>query len=194
MNYDLRIAINNFNSFVGEIDLELFKNLGELTNLKLHQVNHMFYNMEGFESFFNDFCIDEYRDFEEHLRNHNLIKTHIGNTSAFYIEHEHFNLFDSFIQYDYEKASCLDKLELLIINEINHWYDINDIELFALSIIDVNEENIKADDIDFLRLELQGTIELLKDINETYKYIEDFKERQCEYFLEYVDMINSMEN
>ena len=165
MNNDLKIAINKFNEFVGEIDLDLFKNLGELTNLKLHQVNHMFYNMEGFETMFTDFCIGEYENFEEILKTDNLKKTHIGSTSSFYIEHENFDLFDSFIQYDYEKASCLDKLELLIINEINAWYDINDIELFALSIIDVNEDIISAEDIDFLRHELRGTLDIIKDIN-----------------------------
>ena len=96
MNKELKKAIERLNETIGKIDLDLFKNFGELTNLKLHQVCHMFYNMENFEGIFTEFCMSEYEHFEEVLKANNLVKTHIGRTSSFYLEHEHFELFEKY--------------------------------------------------------------------------------------------------
>ena len=190
MNTELKRALRQLNECIAKIDLDVLKVLGEATNLKLHKVCHEFYDMNYFENIFNDFCISEYEHFEEILKANNLVKTHIGRTSSFYIEHEHFELFDQYDQSTFEGKTPLEKLELVIKNEVAHWYDINDFNIFALSITSVNTDFIDFEDIDFLRMEIEGTLDIIQEIDRIYKYIEEYKESQCDHFMSYMDTLN----
>ena len=120
--------------------------------------------MDYFYDVFNEFCQCEYEHFNEMLSCNNLKMTYINRTSSFYIEHEHFDLFSLNYASDFEGKTRLEKLELLILNEINQLFDINDITLSANSIMSVNEEYLDHADINMLAYEIESTTDILKDL------------------------------
>lgn len=187
MNKELRNSIKKFNEVIANFDLTLLKNLGRTTNLKLHDIVYEYSDMNHFFDIFNEFCQCEFEHFTEMLDCNNIEMTHIGNTSSFYLEHARFNLFEYDEYYEFEDKSPLEKLEMLILNEINHMFDTNDFTLFANSILEVNEEYIDHNDIDMLTDEVESTINILKDLNCMYDYIDSVKDRQCELFMEFIE-------
>ena len=156
MNKDLRNSIKKFNETIANFDLGLVEHLGETTNLKLYDIVSEFLDMNYFYNIFNDFCECEFEHFTEMLSCNNIKMTHIGNTSSFYLEHENFNLFEYNYYHEFADKSPLEKLEMLILNEINQMFDVNDFTLFANSILEVNEDYIDHEDIDMLINEIEG--------------------------------------
>ena len=187
MNKDLRNSISKFNKVIANFDLSLLDCLGETTNLKLYDIVYKYEDMNYFYNVFNEFCQCEYEHFEEILSCNNLKMTYINRTSSFYIEHENFNLFSLNYASDFEGKTHIEKLELLILNEINQLFDIEDITLFANGIIKVDKDYISHEDIDMLINEIESTTDILKDLKCMYDYIESFKERQCEIFAEFME-------
>ena len=187
MNKNLKNSIKKFNELIANFDLNLLDNLGETTNLKLYDIVHEYGDMNYFYNVFNEFCQCEFDHFEEMLSCNNLKMTHINRTSSFYIEHENFDFFSLNYASDFEGKTHLEKLELFILNEINQLFDIEDITLFANSIIKVNEDWVDPEDIDMLINEIESTTDILKDLKCMYDYIESFKERQCEIFAEFIE-------
>ena len=153
----------------------------------MYDIVHEYGDMNYFYDIFNEFCQCEFDHFEEMLSCNNLKMTHINRTSSFYIEHENFDFFSLNYASDFEEKTRIEKLELLILNEINQLFDVEDVTLFANSIIKVDEDYISPEDIDMLTDEIESTTDILKDLKCMYDYIESFKERQCEIFAEFIE-------
>ena len=187
MNKNLRNSIKKFNEVVANFDLSLLDHLGETTNLKLYDIVYKYEDMNYFYNVFNEFCQCEYEHFLEMLKCNNIVMEHIGNTSSFYLNYENFNLFEYNYYHEFENKTPFEKLELLILNEINQLFDVEDVTLFANSIIKVDEDYISPEDIDMLTDEIESTTDILKDLKCMYNYIESFKERQCEIFAEFIE-------
>ena len=103
-------TMKGLNEVIRNINLNSLSNIGETTNLKLYDIVYNYCDIEDFEDLFYDFCEVEYDMFTEYLNTLDLKITHIGNTSAFYIESNRKNFYSDYYQCEYEGKDNKEKL------------------------------------------------------------------------------------
>ena len=181
-------TIESLNNVIESINLNSLSNIGETTNLKLYDIAFDYCDIEDFEELFYYFCEVEYNMFIEYLNTLDLKMTHIGNTSSFYIESTRKDFYSDYYQDEYEGKDNKEKLQLLLDNEANLYSLYCDEIIFKDGkVYSIDTDCIDKEDIKFYTRELLDTIEIIRDINKAYEYIENFKNKQIELFKEFLE-------
>ena len=170
--------------------------LCDYRNLKLHGASYYQYDNELEDSKFDNFCRDQYEDYEEVEKENDVERDYIGRTSSFYLKNDYID--PNSIKYndnDFIVFLC-DWLE-----EYSDFYDIT-LEEFLKRTIDYNisyrdiknfiqykntttysnEDLIK----DFIK-EVETMIDNTKCIVNVVKYIDNVKTNQVKYFQEWLE-------
>lgn len=176
------------------INDEMVENLGKQENLKLYDIAFNA-NNNDYEAYFYDFCVDNYEQFEEVEKAFCTKREYIGRTSSFYIVSDGGCIGSCYNGEDYSNLNNLDK-KIMIINEyltsrISGMINIHD----DMSVFDADIRYISEYDEDGQIIEeiiedmKQYLLSDLEEINNTYKYIANFKENQVKYWNEYIEYL-----
>ena len=155
-----------FNKELSKINYDV---IGSLTDLKLHLVV-MEENCD--DELFDMFCQQEYDLFTEELE---VEMKHVGRTSKFRIDYED-GLYGNVYYYDdFVNASKKEKMKMLF-EEFAHS------EHLQLAFLEDNEIEES-----YIQEKIESYVGNLKTIVDTYKEIEDFKDRQIELWNEFIE-------
>ena len=152
------------------------------TNVKLYEIANNLNTDDTNEQYrFEEFCRQEFENFEEYL-NENYCSIHyIGRTSSFQIDCNTLLSGNGNLPYMLGKNNE-DKIRYLIeCFEYEYDWDMNNSDDEAIEEIETHEEMFYRD--------LEEFINSLNQIVEVYKYIEKFKNNQIEYWNEYINEI-----
>ena len=181
-------TIESLNDVIENINLNSLSNIGKTTNLKLYDIAFNYSNIEDFEDLFYNFCEINYDAFIEYLDELDLKMTHIGNTSSFYIESNRKDFYSCYYQSEYEEKSNEEKLQLILNNEANLYGLYCDEIIFKNGkVYSIDKDYMDDEDIKFYTRELLDTIEIIKNINKAYEFIDNFKNEQIELFREFLE-------
>lgn len=178
---------------------EMVENIGKVENLKLYDIAFKS-SEEDYNKYFNRFCEDNYMFFEEAEKETTTVREYIGRTSSFYITCN--SIIGSYcLIKDYKNLTPFKKKILLLDEYLNHEIscslDTHDTpSVFDDEIRSVSTyENYSDDEIvtDVLEGIKNVLIDEINDINNTYKYIANFKDNQLEYWNESVEYWKSEE-
>ena len=203
--------VKNYNKFITR--LLKYTNLLDSDNLKLYDLNyHIFRNSDKYVidelganyDYFGLFCEDEYRTYEEwlkeetYLKDHHLIVKYINRTSSFY----YLDL-DDF--YDYFSNYNLVDEQVLGAEILDADYDRQTVSLTSMetildcliSLLDRYNNRDEDDYLDDFEEYVNGLIESLENLVnfdyknildyyedqiKVYQYVNRFKSKQVEYF------------
>ena len=193
--------LENLNKILKEVRVQkenICNTLNNSTNVKLHEVAHLD-NLDM--DTFNSFCLDEYHNWSEFLKENYLEETHIGNTSTFYLTSPYYDMY----KFDYHGQMNIKKVIYLICEfsgldtdylKINNDGIIEELE--SISFADGSEatweeyflEKYTIDDIySDLENEVSNFFEELNNIKQGYEYLENFKKNQISYYNDYLESI-----
>lgn len=180
------------------INDEMVENLGKQENLKLYDIAFNA-NDNDYESYFYDFCVDNYEQFKEVEKSFYTKREYIGRTSSFYIVSNGGCIGSCYNGKDYSNLSNLDK-KIMVIDEyltsrISGMINIyDDMSVFDADIRYISEYDEDSQIIEEIIEDMkQYLLSDLEEINNTYKYIANFKENQVEYWNEYIECLKSEE-
>lgn len=168
--------------------------LNQNTNLKLHDIVYL--NEFNYDEF-QIFCEVSFQEWEKFLDEHNLIPEYIGNTSRFYLNSKHYDMFN----YEYNgKINARNLIKLICQN--------SGIDLDYIKVDDngdiLNLEEIKFSDgtssgweeyfletcdlnsyYQDLENEVERFFEEFKEIKTGYQYLENFKNNQVSIYKDF---------
>lgn len=171
------------------------------TNLKLYDVAFYVGNDERLLNHFENFCFSEYEYFEYWLDENMLEIQQIGRTSSFYFYggYSGSNFYDFDIYDMKEDKNIFDTLGYGLESELETLFISDDFYQAYYNLendchLDLSDE----DDLEDLETELDNSIYELEEylhayykeikyVKRAYKWLEDYKANQVEYFKDYVD-------
>ncbi len=170
------------------------------TNLKLHEVAYYIGHNEREINAFQSFCDVEFEYFEYWLQENNLKTEQIGRTSSFYFysDESPYNFYDFDIYDMQEDENIFDTLGYGSSDELETLFNSNDFYQAYYNLEnDCYIDLLDSEDLEDLETELNNSIyELeeylqayykeIKAIKRSYKWLEDYKKHQVEYFKDYV--------
>lgn len=203
-NFMRRVLINQFENVAKEVEEKLgeyLTNLGEGINLKLYDIAYHYDNKfnlseKEYDIFFQEFCTVSYDDFiNSYSKDINEIEfDYIGRRTTFYITST------DLLQYtrNFVGLDTRQKVIELIKSYLDNYYYCNlDIEYTTderLVWIDIEEFNFSFNDFDIHRLFEEMAEEIvnyyeedLKNINNAYEEIKEFKKNQINLFNKFVE-------
>lgn len=204
-----KVFCNELNKLVEKIQAnygEKIDYIGTTTNLKLHDANYLCESELDYSNF-NFFCEQEYSYFEEIEKEIETVRDYIGMTSSFVIKPKYdYSLFRTFDTYEYNRKNILGKIIMLIEEYFECEYSIDlliecdcSYEIFSID-TELAKELLKGLTITtrefFSTLYEEIEKNILQEVNcvyKTYKFLEDYKENQVEYFKEYLQNIKEEE-
>ena len=154
--------------FCEELSKIKYELVGTLTDLKLHSI----VSLDTFdEDLFYEFCISNFNDYTENL----IVEfKYVKNSSKFRIDYKN-GLYGNVYYYeDFVNASKKIKMKMLF-EEFAHS------EHLQLAFLEDNEIEES-----YIQERIKSYIGNLKTIVDTYKEIEDFKDRQIELWNEFI--------
>ena len=167
------------------------------TNLKLHDIAFYVGDDERLLSHFENFCHFEYEFFNEWLKENMLKTEYIGRTSSFYFHGK--NIYD-FDIYDMKNDNNIfDTLAYGIESETVALFNSDSLEHFYYDLENYLHYNLQdSEDLENLDDELDSTLyeieeylieyyREIKDIRKAYRWLENYKKYQVEYFKDYVE-------
>ena len=154
--------------FYEELSKIEYEVIGTLTDLKLHSI----VSLDTFdEDLFYEFCITNFNDYTEDLT---VEFKYVKNSSKFRIDYKN-GLYGNVYYYeDFVNASKKIKMKMLF-EEFAHS---EHLQLVFLEDSEIEESYIQE--------KIESYIGNLKTIVDTYKEIEDFKDRQIELWNEFI--------
>lgn len=191
--------IEQLNNVLNKVVLEqedICETLNNSTNLKLHEIAML--DILDYDVF-NNFCLDEYNNWESFLDEHYLEAIYIGRTSTFYLNPKHYNMYT----FDYHGQINIKKVILLIcefsgldtdyikISDKGLIEDLEDINFTDGSVYTwenyfLEEMSIKVIYSD-LKNEVSKFFDELKEVKAGYEYLETFKENQVNIYADYLN-------
>ena len=171
------------------------------TNLKLHDVAYYVSNNEKLLNYFENFCHFEYEYFEEYLKENMLEIEQIGHTSSFYFYggYNEMNFYDFNIYDMKEDENIFTTLGCGLESETEIIFDSGSLEYAYYELENVLNYDLQDEDnledleseidviIDDLKDYLQAYYKEIKAVKRAYKWLEDYKANQVEYFKEFVE-------
>ena len=154
--------------FYEELSKIKYELVGTLTDLKLHSI----VSLDTFdEDLFYEFCIANFNDYTENL----IVEfKYVKNSSKFRIDYKN-GLYGNVYYYeDFVNASKKIKMKMLF-EEFAHS------EHLQLAFLEDNEIEES-----YIQEKIESYVGNLKTIVDTYKEIEDFKDRQIELWNEFI--------
>ena len=154
--------------FCEELSKIKYELVGTLTDLKLHSI----VSLDTFdEDLFYEFCIANFNDYTENL----IVEfKYVENSSKFRIDYKN-GLYGNVYYYeDFVNASKKIKMKMLF-EEFAHS------EHLQLAFLEDNEIEES-----YIQEKIESYVGNLKTIVDTYKEIEDFKDRQIELWNEFI--------
>ena len=154
--------------FCEELSKIKYELVGTLTDLKLHSI----VSLDTFdEDLFYEFCIANFNDYTENL----IVEfKYVKNSSKFRIDYKN-GLYGNVYYYeDFVNASKKIKMKMLF-EEFAHS------EHLQLAFLEDNEIEES-----YIQEKIESYVGNLKTIVDTYKEIEDFKDRQIELWNEFI--------
>ena len=154
--------------FCEELSKIKYELVGTLTDLKLHSI----VSLDTFdEDLFYEFCIKNFNDQSENL----IVEfKYVKNSSKFRIDYKN-GLYGNVYYYeDFVNASKKAKMKMLF-EEFAH------LEHLQLAFLEDNEIEES-----YVQERIESYVSDLKTIVDTYKEIEDFKDRQIELWNEFI--------
>ena len=154
--------------FCEELSKIKYELVGTLTDLKLHSI----VSLDTFdEDLFYEFCIANFNDYTENL----IVEfKYVKNSSKFRIDYKN-GLYGNVYYYeDFVNASKKIKMKMLF-EEFAH------LEHLQLAFLEDNEIEES-----YIQEKIESYVGNLKTIVDTYKEIEDFKDRQIELWNEFI--------
>ena len=154
--------------FCEELSKIKYELVGTLTDLKLHSI----VSLDTFdEDLFYEFCISNFNDYTENL----IVEfKYVKNSSKFRIDYKN-GLYGNVYYYeDFVNASKKIKMKMLF-EEFAHS------EHLQLAFLEDNEIEES-----YIQEKIESYVGNLKTIVDTYKEIEDFKDRQIELWNEFI--------
>ena len=154
--------------FCEELSKIKYELVGTLTDLKLHSI----VSLDTFdEDLFYEFCISNFNDYTENL----IVEfKYVKNSSKFRIDYKN-GLYGNVYYYeDFVNASKKIKMKMLF-EEFAHS------EHLQLAFLEDNEIEES-----YIQEKIESYVGNLKTIVDTYKEIEDFKNRQIELWNEFI--------
>ena len=154
--------------FCEELSKIKYELVGTLTDLKLHSI----VSLDTFdEDLFYEFCISNFNDYTENL----IVEfKYVKNSSKFRIDYKN-GLYGNVYYYeDFVNASKKIKMKMLF-EECAHS------EHLQLAFLEDNEIEES-----YIQEKIESYVGNLKTIVDTYKEIEDFKDRQIELWNEFI--------
>lgn len=203
------IILSSLNYALSSVPVSMFRWIGEVTDLKLHDA--ACYHCDDLDEdvagqFFCNFCDETYQfEYLPKLESKGLEESHIGRTSSFAYVPQRTDLFCCVDLDDYERVSLEMRRIFVFCDFFMYHYNIDllsyssDIKNNHFVNIDALEEelNFYEDDdvpefLDFSSKSLADDFKYfckreLRDLNEMYDYLENFKENQVEIFKEYIE-------
>ena len=154
--------------FCEELSKIKYELVGTLTDLKLHSI----VSLDTFdEDLFYEFCISNFNDYTENLT---VEFKYVKNSSKFRIDYKN-GLYGNVYYYeDFVNASKKIKMKMLF-EEFAHS------EHLQLAFLEDNEIEES-----YIQEKIESYVGNLKTIVDTYKEIEDFKDRQIELWNEFI--------
>ncbi|QSJ04120.1 hypothetical protein vBSscSF1_49 [Staphylococcus phage vB-SscS-F1] len=176
------------------------KDLG-YTDLKLHDVSFYVGNDEKLLKHFENFCECEYDYFNDWLEENMLETEYIGRTSSFYFYggYAESNFYDFDIYDMKDDQNIFDTLGYGLESEIELLLDSSNLKEFYYDLENnLNYDLSDSDELDDLEIELENSIEELQEyliayykeikaVKRAYKWLEDYKANQVDYFKDYVE-------
>ena len=167
------------------------------TDLKLYDVAFYVGDDERLLNHFENFCHFEYEFFNEWLKENMLETEYIGRTSSFYFHGK--NIYD-FDIYDMKNDNNIfDTLAYGIESETETLFNSDSLEHFYYDLENYLHYNLQdSEDLENLDDELDSTLyeieeylieyyREIKDIRKAYRWLENYKKYQVEYFKDYVE-------
>src|SRR5699024_6004935 len=199
---------NIYNEYKPEIEKlnQQFKKLQkhtqdlDYTNLKLYDVAFYVGNDEKLLNHFENFCQCEY-DYFEYWLNENMLQTeYIGRTSSFkfYGGYAESNFYDFDIYDMKDDQNIFDTLGYGLESESEIIFDSGSLEYAYYELENVlNYDLSDSDDLNDLEIDLDNAIEELQEylhayykeikaVKRAYKWLENYKANQVEYFKDFV--------
>lgn len=174
---------------------ENMKNLGQITDLKLHD---LYYDINGddIDNFYN-FCDYEYDIFVETVSFYNVELIYMTKSQKHFCVGSNNILKDSYDIELFNNETSLLKRKMLILDNcicrnisrsLNIYDNSKDFDEMARYIYSgcSSDDEIIQEIISTIKSDLLND---LRDINYTYEYIEDFKDKQIGLFMDYKDYI-----
>jgi len=170
------------------------------TDLKLHDVAYYVDSDERLLNHFENYCQFEYEFFNDWLKENNLKTEQIGNTSSFYFysDGSPYDFYDFDIYNIVEDSNIFDTLgyglesELeTLFNSENMYQAFYDFENYChidlLDSEDLEDLEIELDNSIYeLEEYLQAYYKEIKAVKRAYKWLENYKANQVEYFKDFV--------
>ena len=171
------------------------------TNLKLHDVVYYINDTEKDLLNFERFCDVEFEYFEEYLNENMLEMEHIGRTSSFYFYggYAEMNFYDFDIYDMKDDNNIFDTLGYGLESELETLFNSDDMKGAFYDFENYqNYDLLDSDDLENLEIEFSDSIEELtlylqayyleiKAVKRAYKWLENYKANQVEYFKEFVE-------
>ena len=171
------------------------------TDLKLHDVSYYVGDDEKLLKHFDNFCECEYDYFQYWLEENMLQTEYIGRTSSFkfYGGYAESNFYDFDIYDMKDDNNIFDTLGYGLESETEIIFDSGSLEYAYYELENVlNYDLSDSDELDDLETELENSIEELEEylqayykeikaIKRAYKWLENYKANQVEYFKDYVE-------
>ena len=171
------------------------------TNLKLHDIAFYVGDDEKLLNHFRNFCEFEYEYFEEYLKENMLETEYIGRTSSFYFYggHSESNFYDFDIYDMKDDNNIFNTLGYGLESELETLFDSDDFYQAYYNLENDCHMSLTDEyDLDDLEIELENSIEELEEylqayykeikaIKRAYKWLENYKANQVEYFKDYVE-------
>ena len=158
---------------VKKLDLDY---IGLLANNKLYKVSQIAWS-GNFESEFEEFCDIYWSDFKEYAEQNNCTIKQFNRTNSFQIDCD--NTLNENLAHLMEKNK--DKKLIYIVECFEYKYSWNLDQSCKKAMLEIkNNENMFMENI-------KEFIDNLKTIIEVYKYMEDFKIHQVEYWEDYIN-------
>ena len=167
------------------------------TDLKLYDVAFYVGDDERLLNHFENFCHFEYEFFNEWLKENMLETEYIGRTSSFYFHGK--NIYD-FDIYDMKNDNNIfDTLAYGIESETEALFNSDSLEHFYYDLENYLHYNLQdSEDLENLDDELDSTLyeieeylieyyREIKDIRKAYRWLENYKKYQVEYFKDYAE-------
>ena len=172
---------------------EVFDRLQRYTtlyyNLKLYEINAEA-DKEDFDKYFDDFCEENYQDFEDFLYHHNVETIQVGRTSSFALTTKYLNDIDDDDEFKYFVETLAQK----VCSDPDISYELAEVNDALLDHIEesiandtLTEEDVD-EDVDDLLAAIPDVEDSIKDLKAVDDYITNFKANQLSYWNDYVDM------
>ena len=167
------------------------------TDLKLHDVAYYVDSDKRLLNHFENYCQFEYEFFNEWLEENMLKTRYIGRTSSFYFHGQ--NIYDFDIYDMKEDESIFDTLGYGLESELETLFISDDFYQAYYNLENDCHMSLSDDyDLDDLETQLEDAIEELEEyliayykeikaVKRAYKWLNDYKANQVEYFKDYVE-------